>query len=72
MGGRKEGEGKGARIRCGRRLGRCTEDQKIEQRFSGGWGIGASHQKVPEARKAKSYKDPTRMTSEISKRRDNL
>ena len=66
MGGREERKGKkSGRIRCvcvwG---GRCTEDQEIEQRgvcSNGGWGTGGSHQKVPDARKARGSKDPTEM-----------
>ena len=34
MGGREKGESKkGGMIRCGRRLGRCTKGQEIEQRY---------------------------------------
>ena len=29
---------------------------------SGGWGIGGSHQKVPDTRKARGFQDPMRMT----------
>jgi hypothetical protein len=47
---------------CGRRQGRCTEDQEIEQLCScGGWGTGGSHQKVSDARKARGSQDPTGM-----------
>jgi hypothetical protein len=28
----------------------------------GGWGAGCSHQKVPDAGKARASQDPTRMT----------
>jgi hypothetical protein len=38
MGGRQEEEEKESRVMCGRRLGRCIEGHKIEQRCEVGGG----------------------------------
>ena len=59
--GRKsDEEEKDAKIRCGRRLGRNTECQKIGQRcVTMGYGeVGVSNQKVPDVRKARASQAP--------------
>jgi hypothetical protein len=51
-------------IRYGKRWGRSIEGQEIEQRCvaMGDGELGGSHQKVPDARKARDSQDPTGMT----------
>jgi hypothetical protein len=45
------------------RQGWYTEGQEIKQMCSnGGWRTGGSHQKVPDARKARGSQNPTGMT----------
>jgi hypothetical protein len=61
---RRRGKREGGRIRFRRRQGKCTVVQEIEQRCVAVrdgelWG---SHQKVPDARKARGSQDPTGMT----------
>ena len=55
---------KGDRIWCGRRYGRSTEGQKIEQRCVAvwAWETGGSHYKVPGGRKARGSQDPVGIT----------
>jgi hypothetical protein len=48
--------GKGGRIRCGRRLGRCTEGQEIEQRYvamgDGELGLATRKSQMPGKQEA--------------------
>jgi hypothetical protein len=60
----RDGGEKGSRIRYGRRWKRCTEGQEIEQRCVAmrDGKLGGSNQKVPDARKARAFQDPTETT----------
>ena len=58
---KKSRRGKRGRTRYGRRQRRCTEGQEIEQRCVAmrDGKLGGSNQKVPDARKARAFQDPT-------------